>query len=177
MTRAVASELPEGSHLRSSLDRIDYLDCYKAESRLADKSPTDIFAAVFGKMPKMFGHLLVLRSVLVKPFGIGTVSYEDLRGTIDTGKLYKIGEKIWRWTIFEQNEHELIVGTNDRHLDFRVSVFREDQKRVALSTCVMTHNTFGRAYLAIILPFHRFGVMKLLEHAAASISDDVPLAA
>jgi hypothetical protein len=148
------------------LDRIDYLDCYIAESRLAEKSLTEIFAAVFGQRPKVFNHLLVLRSVLVKPFGIGTVSYEDLRGTIDTGRLYAVGEKIWRWTIFEQSEHELIVGTNDRHLDFRVSVFREDQKRLALSTCVMTHNTFGRVYLATILPFHRFGVKKLLEDAS-----------
>ena len=32
----------------------------------------------------------------------------------------------------------------------------------------MTHNTLGRAYLATILPFHRFGVAKLLGDAAAA---------
>ena len=32
----------------------------------------------------------------------------------------------------------------------------------------MTHNAFGRAYLAAILPFHRFGVARLLTDAAAA---------
>jgi len=30
----------------------------------------------------------------------------------------------------------------------------------------MIHNTFGRAYLATILPFHRFGVAELLGDAS-----------
>jgi hypothetical protein len=32
----------------------------------------------------------------------------------------------------------------------------------------MTHNAFGRAYLATVLPFHRFGVARLLTDAAAA---------
>jgi hypothetical protein len=32
----------------------------------------------------------------------------------------------------------------------------------------MTHNAFGRAYLATILPFHRFGVAKLLGNASSA---------
>jgi Protein of unknown function (DUF2867) len=167
MQRAFPTELPLASRLKSSLDRIDYLDCYIAESELAERSLIDIYAAIFGRMPMLFRHLLVLRAVLVKPIGIATVSYEELNLLIDTDRSYMVGEKIWRWTIFEQTEHELIVGANDRHLDFRVSVLLEEPNRVALSTCVMTHNAFGRAYLATILPFHRFGVMKLLSDASA----------
>ena len=44
----------------------------------------------------------------------------------------------------------------------------EDGARVVLSTAVMTHNAFGRAYLATALPFHRLGVARLLTDAAAS---------
>ena len=36
------------------------------------------------------------------------------------------------------------------------------------STAVMTHNAFGRAYLATILPFHRYGVAQIVTNAATS---------
>lgn len=167
MIYAVRSEIPLASQLMSSLVRVDYWDCYMAESKLAERSLVDIYAAAFGHLPTLFKHLLVIRSALVKPFGIAGVSYKDLTRTIDTNRAYEVGEKIGLWTIFEKTDNELIAGTNDKHLDFRVSVFRDGRTRVALSTCVMTHNAFGRAYLTTILPFHRFGVMKLLTDASA----------
>jgi hypothetical protein len=37
--------------------------------------------------------------------------------------------------------------------------------RVALTTMVNPHNFFGRAYLFVILPFHRLGVRTLLANA------------
>ena len=96
------------------------------------------------------------------------MSYADLAQPIDTGRNYAVGDKIGRWTLFAKHQDELITGANDRHLDFRVSVFRDARPRIVLSTAVMTHNTFGRAYLATILPFHRFGVAKLLGDASAA---------
>ena len=104
----------------------------------------------------------------MKPLGIAGVSYADLAQPIDTGRNYVVGDKIGRWTLFAKHQDELITGANDRHLDFRVSVFRDARPRIVLSTAVMTHNTFGRAYLATILPFHRFGVAKLLGDASAA---------
>jgi len=102
----------------------------------------------------------------VKPLGIAGMSYVDLAQPIDIGRNYVVGDKIGRWTLFAKHQDELITGANDRHLDFRVSVFRDARPRIVLSTAVMTHNTFGRAYLATILPFHRFGVAELLGDAS-----------
>ena len=59
-------------------------------------------------------------------------------------------------------------GGNDKHHDFRVSVrkLREDgASRVVLSTAVSPHNILGKAYLFVILPFHRIGVRTLLSNA------------
>jgi hypothetical protein len=109
-----------------------------------------------------------MRSHLVKPLGIAGVSYKDLARPIEAERSYAIGDKIGRWTLFAKHGDELITGANDRHLDFRVSVLRDARLRIVLSTAVMTHNAFGRAYLATILPFHRFGVAKLLSDASAA---------
>jgi hypothetical protein len=147
---------------------MDYLDSFEAPARTLEQDLVVTYAAALGHLPKVFKQLLVLRSHLVMPFGIAGVSYKDLARPIDTGRSYVVGDKIGRWTLFAKHRHELITGANDRHLDFRVSVFRDTRPRVVLSTAVMTHNAFGRAYLATILPFHRFGVAKLLGDASAA---------
>jgi hypothetical protein len=161
-------QLPLESRLRDSLPRIDYLDSFEVASRIREQDLVEIYAAVLGHLPKVFKRLLVVRSRLVKPLGIAGVSYRDLARPIDIGRSYAVGDKIGRWTLFARYPDELITGANDRHLDFRVSVFRDAWPRIVLSTAVMTHNTFGRVYLATILPFHRFGVARLLDNASAA---------
>ena len=160
--------LPPGSRLRDSLPRIDYLDSFEAPSRIREQDLVASYAAVLGHLPRAFKRLLVLRSRLVKPLGIAGVFYADLARSIDIGRSYAVGDKIGRWTLFAKYSDELVTGANDRHLDFRVSVYRDARPRIVLSTAVMTHNTFGRVYLATILPFHRFGVARLLDNASAA---------
>lgn len=166
MRRAVRCDLPATSALLEHLPRVDHIDGFAIASTREDLNMVQLYAALWGHLPEAFRHLLVLRSALVKPLGIAGVSYRDLTGAIDTSKPYRPGDKIGRWTLCAQRDDELIVGADDKHLDFRVSLLSERGKRVVISTGIMTHNTFGKAYLASILPFHRFGVAALLTNAA-----------
>ena len=168
MPHATPCKLPASSRLRDSLPRVDYLDSYAIAMAHPDRSLVSLYAGALGHLPNVFRHLLVLRSIIVKPFGIAGVSHRELSHPIDTQISYAVGDKIGRWTLYAQYADELITGANDKHLDFRVSLFREDGARIVLSTAVMTHNAFGRAYLATVLPFHRFGVARLLTDAAAA---------
>jgi len=168
MPRATPCKLPASSRLRGSLPRVDYLDSYAIAMAHPDQSLVSLYAGALDHLPKVFRHLLVLRSIIVKPFGIAGVSHSKLSHPIDTQISYAVGDKIGRWTLYGQYTDELITGADDKHLDFRVSLFREDGARIVLSTAVMTHNAFGRAYLATVLPFHRFGVARLLTDAAAA---------
>ena len=113
---------------------MDYLDSFEVPSRTPEQDVVAIYAAALGHLPKVFKQLLVLRSHLVKPLGIAGVSYGDLARPIDTERSYAVGDKIGRWTLFAKHQDELITGTNDRHLDFRVSVFRDARPRIVLST-------------------------------------------
>jgi Protein of unknown function (DUF2867) len=168
MVHARPCDLPVSSRLRGALPHVDYLDSYTIPLARPDQSMLSIYAAALGHLPAVFRHLLVVRSILVRPFGIAGVSHRDLTQAIDLQKSYAIGDKIGRWTLYEQGQHELITGADDKHLDFRVSVLREGRTRVVLSTAVMTHNSFGRVYLATILPFHRYGVSQVLTNAATA---------
>jgi hypothetical protein len=145
MPNVTPCQLPPESRLRDSLPRVDYVESFEVPSRSREQDLVTTYAATLGHLPKAFKHLLVLRSHLVKPLGIAGASYADLARPIDTGRSYAVGDKIGRWILFAKHRDELITGANDRHLDFRVSVFRDTQPRIVLSTAVMTHNAFGRA--------------------------------
>jgi hypothetical protein len=68
-----------------------------------------------------------------------------------------------------RTDGEVLLGSDDRHLDFRASVRREAD-RVVLSTVVIMHNRFGRAYFALVRPFHPVIVRVLLARAARRLS-------
>ena len=106
-------QLPPESRLQDSLPRIDCLDSFEVPSRTPGQDLVAIYAAALGHLPKVFKQLLVVRSRLVKPFGIAGVSHKDLARPIDTGRSYVVGDKIGRWTLFAKHQDELITGAND----------------------------------------------------------------
>ena len=64
---------------------------------------------------------------------------------------------------------ELVVGEDDRHLDFRVAnLLRTGAaggRELVVVTVVHCHNRLGRTYLAVIAPFHRTILRANLERA------------
>jgi hypothetical protein len=62
------------------------------------------------------------------------------------------------------------MGLADKHLDFRLAIdvaaLDERRREVVATTLVQTHNTLGRAYLAIVLPFHRLIVPSMIARVA-----------
>lgn len=57
-----------------------------------------------------------------------------------------------------------------RHLDFRLSVPRQmsaEGPSAVVSTVCTTHNTCGRLYLLVVIPFHKWGVQRLMSRALA----------
>jgi hypothetical protein len=63
---------------------------------------------------------------------------------------------------------ELIVGDNDKHLDFRLSIFRSRVNGVEMatvSTAVEIHNTVGKIYMVVIKPFHHCITRAMIQRA------------
>jgi hypothetical protein len=124
--------LPAHSHLWSRHAPGDFLDCYSVASALTPQE-----AATQGlALPAWARGLLGLRNRLMRPFGLKTGS--------DGAPLFPT---------CVDTEDELVIGTDDRHLDFRIAVLRQDG-RIYMSTWVHPHNRWGRAYLALVMPFH-----------------------
>jgi hypothetical protein len=102
--------------------------------------------------------LLGVRDIAVWPFG--------LKRTIDL-KVAK-DDRLSTFRVFERHKDEIILGEDDTHLDFRVSVLvqpaSEDRpQRLIVTTLVFYNRLLGRAYLGLIVPFHRLVVRASLD--------------
>jgi hypothetical protein len=112
------------------------------------------------RQPRWAEALLALRNILVKPFGLRTSGASRIAPR----------EMIGIFPIVSETPGQLVAGFNDSHLDFRLVVdvaTSGDRQNVTATTLVLTHNLLGRAYLALILPFHRLIVRAMLRKVAA----------
>lgn len=130
------ARLPQDSALWGRVASTDFLDCY---SVCAETTPR-IAADIITDFPSWARGLLHVRRLLVVPFGLSHAGPQA-------------PDKIGPFPVEAETDEEIIVGFNDRHLDFRVSVIARNG-RVSLATWVHVHNLGGRLYLSTILPFH-----------------------
>ena len=116
-----------------------------------------------GAAERMFSHgprwveaLIDLRNIVVAPFGLKSSG----AGEPNAGGMIGI------FPVLDETPERLVAGFDDHHLDFRVVVDVAPATRgrdVTATTLVLTHNRLGRAYLAIIMPFHRLIARTLLR--------------
>jgi hypothetical protein len=137
-----------------------FVDAYRiaVEGRTLDAR--NAAQRMMGRSPRWVETLLSLRNALVAPFGLKTSG----DGEKAAGGLIGI------FPVLSETPDRLVAGFDDSHLDFRVVVdvaTSGQGQQVTATTLVRTHNLLGRAYLAIILPFHRLIVRSLLRQVAA----------
>jgi hypothetical protein len=79
------------------------------------------------------------------------------------------GPVIGYFPVLSHSPSELVVGVDDRHLDFRAVIqLRRDaagRRELLAATVVHCHGRLGRTYLMAIAPFHRMIVRANLERA------------
>jgi hypothetical protein len=109
----------------------------------------------FGKAPAWINGLMHLRNLIVRPFGLVHKPQEENPNRIGI------------FPVLQNTKDRVVLGLNDKHLDFRVVVelFNAGHS-VSLTTLVQSHHIFGKAYLAIIMPFHRIIAATILAQAA-----------
>ena len=122
--------------------------------------PTVLARWMFEHPPGWISQLLAVRNALVMPFGLKT-STELRRAPAQ--------ERVAMFKIHFVDSQEILMGQDDSHLDFRVSVLVQAGEAgacVVVSTVVHCHNRLGRFYIAVVAPFHRVIVKSLLRRAA-----------
>ncbi|UJW76698.1 DUF2867 domain-containing protein [Rhizobium sp. SL42] len=138
----------------------DWADCYVVSVPEPDLRAIDAARRVLGSAPAWIRSLLALRNRLVAVAGLKLAEL-------------KIGaaETVGAFPIVSESDRQVVLGFDDKHLDFRIVVdVRQEDGRgsvVAVTTVVARHNLGGRAYIAVVTPFHKVIVKSLLNRLAA----------
>ncbi|AXT33548.1 DUF2867 domain-containing protein [Phaeobacter sp. LSS9] len=135
MPRVRKTRLPDSARLWQMVSPGDFIDGYAVESPLSPREAADIGLS----MPGWASALLRLRNAIVRPLGLKTEVSDTGEGAI--------------FPVTFEDSRELILGADDSHLDFRITVLRHDGQ-IYMATWVHRHNLLGRIYLALVMPFH-----------------------
>jgi hypothetical protein len=150
--REIAVTLPH-----PALPGADWADCFEVMLNRSGLTAEVAARRAFERMPKWVGRLMALRNLLVRPFG--------LKGDPDAAAAG--APRVGMFPIIRNDPGEIVLGFDDRHLDFRIVVETEtsenQQTSVRMMTLVKRHNTLGRVYLAMIMPFHKLIVGSTLS--------------
>jgi Protein of unknown function (DUF2867) len=170
MTVTVCS-FPKASTLDPAIVKSAYFkDSYSAPLHHAGVTMPNLFFALFGHQPIWVKRVLIMRNRIAAWCGLEVPTPSEIMN-VEIKSSYHVGDKIGPWPIFALCENELIAGRNNGHLDFRLSILRitgEGAPRVVVSTVCSVHNLFGKLYLFFIVPFHKWGVRRLIADAVAS---------
>ncbi|MFD3002790.1 DUF2867 domain-containing protein [Pontibacter toksunensis] len=164
---------PEGSILNINHRKFDYFDSYQGTLCDADNNLTlvDAAKAFISSRPGWVRKLFILRNLTVSLFGLKTPRRTgNSQDQLENFK-YEKGYKLGLFKVHERTEHEIILGEDDKHLNFRASLFIERRhdnpqlKNLIVSTAVDFNNLFGRLYFLAVMPFHKLIVQTTLGGA------------
>jgi hypothetical protein len=166
LTDVIPVPLPAGSRATRFYPAPNLADAYAVHLPLeATHDPERLARFVFAGQAPWVARLLWLRDRIVSVFGLKTTSQlQDARRAAAESPAVR---RVAFFRIYEQDASEIILGEDDSHLDFRVSVRCEPQaQQLVVTTVVKCHNLVGRLYILVIAPFHRLVVRSALRRAA-----------
>ncbi|MDB5766643.1 MAG: hypothetical protein JWQ61_1457 [Collimonas fungivorans] len=161
MNGAALAVVPSAA-CRTLLPGHDFVDAYQVRADMPGLDARQAANAIIKHPPGWIKRLVATRNRVVRLFQLKTVEM----GVDDPGAPQPT---LGGFPVVAQSPQEVVLGFDDRHLDFRVSVTVAPGgvagTLVTVSTVVKTNNLLGRTYLATIMPFHRLIVRHLLENA------------
>jgi hypothetical protein len=155
-----AHVVPPETDTEALLAGAQFVDAYQLVMEDLLVSAPAAAQRILGHAPHWVSLLMTLRNRVVAPLGLKTPGPDAIGSS----------KQIGIFPLLSQTADRVILGLEDKHLDFRLIVDVSHQgtcSRVTLTTLVRTHNLLGRTYLAIILPFHRIIALAMLRQAAA----------
>jgi hypothetical protein len=155
--------LPEDSLLHKQTATVHYQDCFAASVFSAAPVTIKQTGIAFSTgAPAWIGKLMKLRDQIVGSLGLKTG--KGLTAAPPT--TFNNGDQLGIFKILDKNEKEVILGENDKHLDFRVSLYLQQQpteQQLLCTTTVHYNNRLGKIYFFFVKPFHRLIVPAMIK--------------
>jgi hypothetical protein len=150
-------KLPEGTLITKNIVSMDYYDSYMIKKKTDDS--IDEITKIILTLPGWINLALRIRYYLiVKPFGLSTGRFDN--------KTENSEENSEPVPVIEKDENEIVMGSDDKHLYYRISVMKkeiEQETEIYLNTIVRFHNIWGKLYFLPVRLGHKLVVKSLLN--------------
>ncbi|WP_068945128.1 DUF2867 domain-containing protein [Chryseobacterium timonianum] len=164
-------EFPARSILSQGNEKFDYADSF--EGGLVGNGQNFTIAqigkAFFTSGPTWGKRMFAFRNRVVGFFGLKTGTESNPVKEADSFTC-EVGERVGLFKVFNKTSNEIVLGEDDKHLDFRVSLLfdknqgGQDENSLTISTTVKFHNWLGVLYFLPVRPFHRLIVPAMLKN-------------
>ena len=154
---------PTDALVLTSLARIDYADAFRlALPHGAPETIDGLLRATLLATPAWVSGLMSARDGVVRRLGLKTA---EQPGPLP--ERFVLGQRLGIVRVLARDAREIVLGEDDRHLDFRASLLLEETspRALVLTTVVLFHHPLGRAYFAPVAPVHRRIVPAMLRAA------------
>ena len=148
--------LPAQCAVASAYASTNLADAFAIQLPLGTSNDPELMARfLFSHQPSWIQWLINIRDAIVASFGLKTAQQ------LTTLSNEAGADRIGIFKVYSRTETEIVMGEDDKHLDFRLSVLRTSGLsptlggQLTLSTVVHCHNLLGRTYIGVIAPFHR----------------------
>jgi len=165
--RVTLVALPLESRIAKAYASTNLADAYSIELPSGTSTNPELLARfIFSHQAPWISRLIAVRDAIVGRFGLKTA--KQLTSVGADSKTGRLGI----FKIYDTSPTEIVLGEDDKHLDFRLSVLCSNppspggKRQLTLSTVVHCHNRLGRLYIFFIAPFHRLVVQSSLRSAA-----------
>jgi hypothetical protein len=167
MIKARAVPVPSDSTLAPFYIGADLLDAYAIRLPMQANDNLEMLArAGFERQAWWIRALTRVRDVVMATVGVKSSREVGVAAAAR-------GPVIGFFPVLSKSAGELVMGEDDRHLDFRLAILLRagaaGDRELVVVTVVHCHNWLGRTYLAAIAPFHRMIAPASLEQAAKAI--------
>lgn len=149
--------VPAACHVSEGFKRVDFADAYQVALSQPQLTAEQATLAIFAHSPAWVGALMKLRGVFARAVGL---KHSDMQSGAQPRGIFNVRAR---------HDNEIVIGDDDSHLNFRISVLRAgeaDAATVTVSTAVEINNTVGRVYMFIVKPFHRVIARSMVQRAA-----------
>lgn len=96
-----------------------------------------------------------LRNQIVEPFGFKVQEIQSL----PSAELLKTSKGEGLHQVEHLDDQEIICSSAEKHMQVWLSVVKRSERQFTLSTMVATHSAIGKAYLNVVIPFHKVVAM------------------
>ncbi|MGY8872451.1 MAG: DUF2867 domain-containing protein [Pseudomonadales bacterium] len=151
------SPIPKASTISKELSDSYFFDSYSFHTKQHTRKALQIWLDHASKTPRWVNFLMACRNKIVSSMGlknIGHLGDFDIKKPIDE---YRVGDSVGIFTLLFLSDNEIILSDSDKHLDVKVSVYKEssESRVISISTVVHVHNSLGKLYMVFVKPMHK----------------------